>query len=238
MISTLYTRKLSRTRKALSSSLLVYFALKEGAIIQFTKSRISNYALKVLRGTNIRIDNKMLEMDDFIATSYRFHNQMSKIIEKIKNSQQKNIIIDIELLEKQEKEEKPISYPNISENDTRSKEAAFSNCLSYFLLSKGYKLVLGMKKIKHSIKVLQFYVWEGIITPTGNKHSVENQSCLVDLIDTVNFSLKFQSSVLIDKQSLVDSITTDSSLSVFTPVLNDYYCIINTCKKCINPFDN
>ena len=56
----------SRTKKALSTALLVYFGLKENMTIQFSKSRKSFYALKVLRGNAIVSQGKQYEMDDFV----------------------------------------------------------------------------------------------------------------------------------------------------------------------------
>ena len=91
-------RKLSRTKKALSTSLLVYFVVKEGGRITFPRSRTSNYALKVLRGSRILIDGKIIEEEDYNSVCKSFVYPMNDVVEHNKMINKTNIIVTKSLL--------------------------------------------------------------------------------------------------------------------------------------------
>ena len=114
------SRKLSRTRKALSTALLIYQTLNEGAIIQFTKSKTSNYALKVMRGNYVILDGKKYSMNEFIEISHFFCQQLQQIIEKQKLTNDKIIVFDKFQIS-------PISLSNSNIEHSLSSHSSFSN---------------------------------------------------------------------------------------------------------------
>ena len=239
------SRQHSRSKKALSNALLVYYILLEGGIIEFCKSRKSNYALKVLRGKSVLLNEKKTEMDDFIKISSVFAMQIRFIAEDSRMKNKNLAIVNFEMIENYNQHFQPIDVPkqqNKKENNSRNKEAAFSNYLSFLLLQKGYTLHFSTNKMKPSFKVLQFIVWNGITTPDGNYYSVDEHQHLLDLINDINEKLKSSKVAFIDKNILkIHSNTSPSNtvLSVFTPVLNyENFSISNESPPYTHPFDS
>ena len=196
------SRKKSRTRKALSTGMLLYHAIREGMTIQFSKTRKSFYAMKVLRGNSILHENQKYDMNLLMEISEKFMKMMETIIQTKKSFEPSNYIIDKETVEEYEMQQ--IALPkqqlmNINENDTRNKEAAFSNTLAWLLIQRNYKLHYKTYNKKQSFRVINFYVWEGISSPNGNYYQVEDNDFIAQLIDCINKQLDVINVLDVDK---------------------------------------
>ena len=210
------SRKKSRTKKALSTALLMYFALSEGMTIQFSKTRKSYYALKVLRGNSIVDNDIKYDMDSFMEISHKFMLMMESMIKSNKITQFMNYIVNKETITPidisvNEIDQKQLT--NINENDSRNKEAAFSNTLAWLLIQKNYQLHYRTYNKKQSVRVVNFYVWDGITTPDGIYHQLETFQYYSGLIDYIGSQLNLQNTLTVDKSILNDIINLSKSSS-------------------------
>ncbi|ELP84658.1 hypothetical protein EIN_173230 [Entamoeba invadens IP1] len=165
------SRSLSRSKKALSTSLVLFWVLKENAKIQFIKAKQSKYALKVLIGKTVQIDQKTYSSNDFAQISMVFCEKMKLLIEREKSKKTRILTINRTVLEsirshkESVKDSEAFDFNQI--NDCRNREAAFSNFLSFVLVQRGYSLCLNLTTLKESSKVMHFYVWEKVVDPSG-----------------------------------------------------------------------
>ncbi|EKE39645.1 hypothetical protein ENUP19_0121G0142 [Entamoeba nuttalli] len=237
------SRTLSRSRKALSNALLVYHILLEGATIQFFRSKISHYALKVLRGESIIIESKKYQLDDFIEISHRFCSVLKPIIDGYKKNNQKHIIIDkesINLFPKDNNSNNSMSYATkLSKTDCRNRESAFSNFMAYMLISKGYKLHLNTNNMKETSKVMHFFVWNAITSPQNEYFEISEKSSLIHLINLVEKRLTIRSNTIVNKSILdeIEEMYYSKVLSVFIPVTDsNRYKVTQQTYFTENPF--
>ena len=231
------SRKKSRTKKALSTALLMYFALSEGMTIQFSKTRKSYYALKVLRGNSIVDNDIKYDMDSFMEISHKFMLMMESMIKSNKITQFMNYIVNKETITPidisvNEIDQKQLT--NINENDSRNKEAAFSNTLAWLLIQKNYQLHYRTYNKKQSVRVVNFYVWDGITTPDGIYHQLETFQYYSGLIDYIGSQLNLQNTLTVDKSILNDIINlSKSSSSTFQLHQKQYHYNYYTNSKLI-----
>ena len=198
-------RKECRTKKALSVSMLLYFSLKEGAMIKFHRSRVSHYALKVLRGSTVKINETYFDNDRFNTYSEIFIQIMRKIVENSKKENYQKIMITHELFQIYEQTIPfPYEIPQREkvEMDSRNKEAIFSNFLSSFLIQRGYQMHFSMKKRKESVKELPLFVWKGIISPDGKYYQIQENTVFVELIEMINQKMEQSKDIEISFYSL------------------------------------
>ena len=181
-------RKNSRTKKALTSSLLIYYALKENMKIKFQRTRVPDEVLKVLRGISVEIkntknnsndfyfqnENEKYEKEDFCEISKSFLQTMKLIIEEYKLKNKNDLFLDYDLYQKYNLK---IENSNSSENSSKmsvkkdlNNETYFSNFLSFMLLKKNYILHLSMKNVKQSNKLNQFFLFDSIRKKNENFH--------------------------------------------------------------------
>lgn len=238
----------SRTLKALSNALLIYHLLKEGFAIKFMRTRISNYALKVIRGIKIMIGDKEADMDDFNFVSRRFTICMRFITDDCKMKNKQSCVVDKELIDHYWKSIDSIpscakQSKRTIEKNCRNREASFSNYMAYTLIQLGYKLKICVSKTKQSSKVLQFYTWKGLINAQGEYYSSGDDDLLINLVETVNRKLVHDPEVIVDQTIFLEMQTElkPATLSVFKPVGDSYeytvYCHpIGTADKKFHPF--
>ncbi|EDR29084.1 hypothetical protein EDI_346620 [Entamoeba dispar SAW760] len=237
------SRTLSRSRKALSNALLVYHILLEGATIQFFRSKISHYALKVLRGDSIIIDSKKYQLDDFIEMSQKFCSILKPIIDDYKKNNQKHIIIDkesIDLFTKENNSNSSMSFDTkLSKTDCRNRESAFSNFMAYILISRGYKLHLNTNNMKETCKVMHFFVWNAVTSPQNVYFEISEKSSLIKLISLIEKRLTIRITTIVNKSILdeIEEFHSSKLLSVFIPVTDSKrYMVTQQTYFTENPF--
>ena len=92
-------RKLSRSKKALSTALLVYCVTELGGKIWFQRSRTSHYALKVLRGIKVEMNGQIVNNEDFTCVYQKLVKPMKDIIEHNKIINKSHIIVTQQLID-------------------------------------------------------------------------------------------------------------------------------------------
>ena len=245
------SRKRSRTKKAMSVARLIYFGLQEKMTIQFSKTRKSFYALKVLRGDVIEIEDNRYDMDNFVEISQKFVMMMEAMLSDHKGDQMAPFVIDKDTLLRYQLvvDEKQVNQlKNTNVTDSRNKESAFSNTLAWILLQKGYKLHYRTYNKKQSIKVINFYVWDGITTPDGVYYSIEDDTLSITLVKLINEQLSNSVILRLDHSFLANlddnhqhqqnqQHSHQQRNSVFTPVVDvSQFSIIDGGDSFTHPF--
>ncbi|EDR28477.1 hypothetical protein EDI_315810 [Entamoeba dispar SAW760] len=125
-------------------------------------------------------------------------------------------------------------------NECRNREASFSNALAWLLIDRGYSLQLGITTIKESLKVIHFYVWDSIITPSGHEITIkEEENNLRELILKVQSKYSGLSSNVVTLANLQISLSAfRSPLSMFIPSNPKIFSILNSFRYPCQPFDS
>ncbi|ELP92686.1 hypothetical protein EIN_370380 [Entamoeba invadens IP1] len=166
----------SRSKKALSTAMLVYNVLYIGGAITFTKTKQSNYALKVLIGKEVLIDNVIYNEESMSEISDSFCQKTRSIILEYKMNRVREIDIDKTCYTKalNKKAETKDATPKTLITICRNREAAFSNFLAHILIEHNFVLHITIKTIKDSTNVQPFYVWDVVTDSFGKSVSLEN----------------------------------------------------------------
>ncbi|EDR26529.1 hypothetical protein EDI_076790 [Entamoeba dispar SAW760] len=242
-MSCIISRALSRSKKALSTALLVSLIVNEGGRMTFSKSKQSNYALKVLVGKKLVMKETKYDSVSFSKFSQLLCLNLHGLVNDAKLRKERVVTVTKSMLKNEICDESYLPCDRLPSkssqiNECRNREASFSNALAWILLSKGYSLQLGINALKESLKVIHFYVWDSAITPSGRKIVIKEEEFFLKQL--INHVQKKQgctnySSVSIDRLE-VCAFSTRSSYCVFTPVEKSKFSVSYPFNCYSHPF--
>lgn len=169
----------SRTKKAISTASLIMFFVTERGSIRFSPSKESFYAEKVYVGDEARIDGVTYTRADMITIGYYFDLAMHKLLDKAKISNQNDIVVNNKVLDVKIPAGVRLGEDVNTKTRNKNREAGFSNFLAYTLVQKGYTLVTSLKKMKMSVKTIQFYLWGSVHIPFMEVFEVKDNVVMI-----------------------------------------------------------
>ncbi|KAL7720482.1 Uncharacterized protein QTN25_002249 [Entamoeba marina] len=224
----------SRTKKAISAASLIMFVIHENAKIKFTSTKQSYYAEKVFIGEEITFDDHFYTKSDFIKIAYCFDLEMRRIISNAKERGKKEIVVTNSLIDINNQPYNIVEGSN-SKIRNKNREAAFSNCLAYLLISRGYTLITPIKKMKMSSKTIQFYSWQTIISPNQVKFCIsQNDELLHSVLAVLKSHVMTCVPLEIGKDQLFQNISYFDSLeknSAFHQPMSHHHFNSNSYSK-------
>ncbi|ELP87318.1 hypothetical protein EIN_095750 [Entamoeba invadens IP1] len=202
----------SRCKKALSAAMLVHCFMNIGGRVTFSRAKQSNYALKVLIGKQVVINDVTYTQEDMCAAACTFANKMKALIREARSNKRKEIRVDKQCL-KAINTELPNEIPKTPKSTItlcRNREAAFSNFIAYILVQHGFAFNITLTTIKESTSVMHFYVWDAITDNNGiTLSTLDNTEPLINFIRNVTSLISHKKSIL----SINDISKTPSAFS-------------------------
>ncbi|ELP84549.1 hypothetical protein EIN_170840 [Entamoeba invadens IP1] len=202
----------SRSKRAISTAMLIYHFLWEEGRITFKKSKQSTYALKVLIGKEAILKDRVFSPDHMEFLSNTFCRKMNILIQKARKTKASQLSVNFNKLssvkdEVRNNDNKPKTMITVC----RNREAAFSNFLASVLIERGFTLNLTLITFKNSTSATHLYVWDSVISPHGNTFFPDqHEDTLVGLINQIQ---KYRKNTTLCKDNFDWGLYTPSAFS-------------------------
>ena len=228
----------SRNKKSLSNALLMFCILKENGSISFVRTKDSKFALKVLSGNRIVLNNVEYTMDTFNKYSFVICEQFKEIVFDSEKRKLAEFFVNksnFSTLDPCNFEDKIPTERLNKIAECRAREARFSNTMAWLLLDMGYTLKFNNKHMKICNSANHFYIFDEVIDPNGDVFSI--QSCaqqLTDMIELILAKLMKTNFVTISKENIMNC-SISKMIKIFNNTSPSVYDVSFLNRK-HNPF--